>query len=37
MEVVNMGNMGHTAALFNPDEYVELIETTLNGIRLSKY
>jgi pimeloyl-ACP methyl ester carboxylesterase len=30
VEVVNMGNMGHTAALVNPDKYVELIEKALN-------
>jgi pimeloyl-ACP methyl ester carboxylesterase len=29
VEVLNMGNMGHTAALFNPDKYVELLEPTL--------
>lgn len=29
VEVLNMGNMGHTAALFNPDKYVELLEQTL--------
>lgn len=29
VEVVNMGNMGHTALLFNPDKYVELLEQTL--------
>ena len=26
VEVLNMGNMGHTAALFNPAKYVELLE-----------
>jgi len=26
VEVVNMGDMGHTAYLFNPDRYVELLE-----------
>ncbi len=30
VEVVSMGNMGHTAALFNPHEYVELLESALN-------
>lgn len=29
VEALNMGNMGHTAALFNPDKYVELLEQTL--------
>lgn len=29
VEVINMGNMGHTAALFNPDKYVELLEQAL--------
>ena len=29
VEVYNMGNMGHTALLFNPDEYVELLEGAL--------
>jgi pimeloyl-ACP methyl ester carboxylesterase len=29
VEVLNMGNMGHTAALFNPNKYVELLEQTL--------
>jgi pimeloyl-ACP methyl ester carboxylesterase len=29
VEVVNMGNMGHTAALFDPDKYVELLEPAL--------
>lgn len=29
VELVNMGSMGHTAALFNPDKYVELLEQTL--------
>lgn len=29
VEVLNMGNMGHTAALFNPDKYVELLEQAL--------
>jgi len=29
VEVVDMGNMGHTAALFNPDEFVELLERAL--------
>lgn len=29
VEVVNMGTMGHTAALFNPDEYVRLLEQAL--------
>jgi len=27
--VINMGDMGHTAALFNPDKYVELFEQAL--------
>ncbi len=29
VEVVNMGDMGHTAAFFNPDKYVELLEQAL--------
>lgn len=29
VEVFSMGNMGHTAALFNPDKYVELLEQML--------
>ena len=29
VEVINMGTMGHTAALFNPDKYVELLERAL--------
>jgi pimeloyl-ACP methyl ester carboxylesterase len=29
VEVVNMGEMGHTAALFNPEKYVELLEQAL--------
>jgi hypothetical protein len=29
VEVFNMGDMGHTAALFNPDKYVELLEPAL--------
>jgi hypothetical protein len=29
VEVFNMGAMGHTAALFNPDKYVELLEQAL--------
>jgi len=29
VQVLNMGNMGHTAALFNPDKYVELLEQAL--------
>ena len=29
VEVVKMGNMGHTAAFFNPDQYVELLERAL--------
>jgi len=29
VEVFDMGNMGHTALLFNPDKYVELLEQTL--------
>ncbi len=34
VEVVNMGNMGHTAALFDPDRFVELLERYLseNGL-----
>jgi pimeloyl-ACP methyl ester carboxylesterase len=30
VEVVNMGDMGHTAALFNPDKYVALLEQALD-------
>ncbi len=29
VEVVNMGNMGHAAALFQPDTYVDLLEQAL--------
>lgn len=29
VQVVNMGGMGHTAALFNPGKYVELLEPVL--------
>ena len=29
VHMVDMGNMGHTAALFNPDCYVELLEQAL--------
>jgi hypothetical protein len=29
VEVVNMGDMGHTALLFNPDKYVESLEPAL--------
>ena len=29
VEVLNMGNMGHTAALFDPDKYVELLTQAL--------
>jgi pimeloyl-ACP methyl ester carboxylesterase len=29
VEVINMGDMGHTALLFNPDKYVELFEQAL--------
>ena len=29
VRVVDMGDMGHTAALFNPDRYVELLERAL--------
>lgn len=29
VEVLNMGAMGHAAALFNPDKYVELLEQAL--------
>jgi pimeloyl-ACP methyl ester carboxylesterase len=29
VEVVNMGHMGHTAALFDPDQYVALLEQAL--------
>jgi hypothetical protein len=28
-EVVSMGNMGHAAALFDPDKYVEMLEGSL--------
>jgi pimeloyl-ACP methyl ester carboxylesterase len=30
VEVIDMGDMGHTAALFNPDKYVELLEQALD-------
>jgi pimeloyl-ACP methyl ester carboxylesterase len=30
VEALNMGDMGHTAALFNPDKYVELLEQALS-------
>jgi len=30
VEVRNMGSMGHTAALFDPDAYVELLERALD-------
>jgi pimeloyl-ACP methyl ester carboxylesterase len=29
VDVLNMGNMGHAAVLFNPDKYVELLEQAL--------
>lgn len=29
VEIVNMGDMGHTALLFNPDRFVELLEQAL--------
>jgi pimeloyl-ACP methyl ester carboxylesterase len=29
VEVISMGDMGHTAMLFNPDKYVELLEQAL--------
>jgi pimeloyl-ACP methyl ester carboxylesterase len=29
VEVINMGDMGHTALLFNPDKYVKLFEQAL--------
>ena len=29
VEMVNMGDMGHTAYLFNPDKYIELLEQAL--------
>jgi 6-phosphogluconolactonase/glucosamine-6-phosphate isomerase/deaminase len=29
VEVLSMGNLGHTAALFSPDKYVELLEQVL--------
>lgn len=29
VEVLDMGSLGHTAALFNPDQYVELLEQAL--------
>jgi pimeloyl-ACP methyl ester carboxylesterase len=29
LEVIDMGDMGHTAALFNPDRYVALLEQAL--------
>lgn len=29
VQVINMGDVGHTAALFNPDEYVALLEQSL--------
>jgi hypothetical protein len=29
IQVVDMGNMGHTAALFNPTRYIELLEQVL--------
>jgi pimeloyl-ACP methyl ester carboxylesterase len=29
VEVLDMGTLGHTAALFNPDKYVELLERAL--------
>jgi pimeloyl-ACP methyl ester carboxylesterase len=30
VEVLNLGDMGHTAALFNPDKYVEILEQALS-------
>lgn len=30
VEIANMGDMGHTAALFNPDKYVELLEQAIS-------
>jgi len=30
VEVLNMGTMGHTAALFNPDKYVALLEQAMD-------
>jgi len=30
VEVIDMGDMGHTAALFNPDKYVDLLEQALD-------
>ena len=30
VEVVDMGNLGHTAPIFEPDKYAELYERTLN-------
>ncbi len=33
VEVVNMGDMGHTSAFFNPDKYVELLEQALMWAR----
>jgi len=29
VEVVNMGDLGHTAAFSNPDQYVEFLEQAL--------
>jgi len=29
VEVVSMGNMGHTAALFDPEKYVGMLEGAL--------
>jgi hypothetical protein len=29
VRMINMGDMGHTAVLFNPDKYVELFEQAL--------
>ncbi len=31
MKVVNMGNLGHTALLYNPEQYVQWLETALNS------
>jgi hypothetical protein len=29
VEVINMGDMGHTALLFNPEKYLKLFEQAL--------
>lgn len=36
VEMVNMGNMGHTAALFEPDKYVDLLNKLLPEERVGK-